>query len=107
MVGDAVRAVISPGELAEVLAEKTALAALQRAKPVLIAAQTAAAAQTDPSDAKALADKVTAAGRAVRMLEAATYAGIYAERFAKFSAVVMPFPLEIRAAHGRTCTCAN
>ena len=108
LVGDAVGLVVTAAELAEAVAEVTALAALQKVKPALIAAQVEAAkADEAAGEARAQSERVQAAARAVRMIEAAVYADIYAERYRKFSAAVLTMPGEIRAAHGRACTCWN
>ena len=104
LVGESVGIVASPAQRAEVVAEKTPLAALQRAKQALFEAQAAAAEKANEPTA---AEKVMAAGRAVRMIEAAAYADVLSDRYAKFSAAVMGVPAEIKAAHGKTCGCEN
>ncbi len=102
MTAEAVRAVLSPADVSTILQEKSGLAALQRAKPGLILAQVDA---TRADDAKR--ELVLAAGRAVRMIEAAAYTEIYAERYRKFNASVLSLPREIQQLHAKICTCAN
>ena len=102
LTADAVRPVLDEGDVAAVLGETTALAALQRAKPALIKAQVAAAG----GDAL-VRDHVLAAGRVVRMIEAAAYAEIYAQRYAAFNSAVITMPQEIQVAHKRVCTCGK
>ena len=102
LVTDAIRSVVPAAALAEVAAETTALAALRRAKTALIAAQVEA---QGGEDQKAR-DRVLAAGRAVRMLEAAAYGEVYVERYKKFTADVLGTPQAIKAVHARACTCA-
>jgi hypothetical protein len=103
MTVDAVRGVLTAEDAQAVLAEQSPLAALMRAKPALIGAQVAA----DKVEDQALRERVMAAGRAVRMIEAAAYMEIYATRYAKFSSTVMALPREIQSAHGKACTCGN
>ena len=104
LTADAVRLVLPERSVTAVLAETTALAALQRAKPALISAQVEANAADTPAGAR---ERVLAAGRAVRMIEAAAYAEIYAQRYAAFSAAVIAMPQDIQASHKRTCTCGK
>ena len=101
LVADAVQPLLGASDLAAVRAETSTLAALQRAKPALVAAQAEAQASGDP----ARLALVLATGRAVRMLEAAAYAEIYAARYARFSAAVMSTPQQIIDIHKRICTC--
>lgn len=103
MTADAVRGVVSAEDATAVLGEHSPLAALMRAKPALIAAQVAA----DKAGDQTMRERVLASGRAVRMIEAAAYAEIYASRYAKFSSTIMVLPREIQAAHAKTCTCEN
>jgi hypothetical protein len=103
MTVDAVRGVISAEAAQAVLAEQSTLAALMRAKPALIVAQVAA----DKAEDQVLRERILAAGRAVRMIEAAAYTEIYAARYAKFSSTVMVLPREIQIAHSKACTCGN
>jgi hypothetical protein len=107
LVADAVRPILSADELASVSAEKSALAALQRAKPMLIAAQ-AAAGKVDDSQARERTQaSVQAAGRAVRQLEAVAYTDIYAQRYQAFATTVLTMPQAIQDTHKRTCTCGE
>ena len=102
LTADAVRPVLAEADVAAVLDETTALAALQRAKPALIKAQVATAgAET------LVRDRVLAAGRVVRMIEAAAYAEIYAQRYAAFNSAVITMPQEIQAARKRVCVCGK
>ena len=98
-----VKAAAPQATTVELEAERTTLGALQRAKPLLIEAQVAAQKGDDP----AVRDRILAAGRAVRMLEAAAYGEIYVARYRKFAGAVLSLPQEIQQAHKRTCTCAN
>jgi hypothetical protein len=99
LVAEAAGVVVADSAKTEIAAETTPLAALRRAKPALIAAQSAAQEDT------ILRELVLAAGRAVRMLEAAAYGDIYVERYKKFSVDVLQTPQTIKAAHIKTCTC--
>ncbi len=101
MVAEAVRGVLTTDDVDTIRAETSALAALRRAKPMLIQAQADAA----KADDKAQRERVLAAGRAMRMIEAAAYTDVYAERYAKFAASVIELPGQIRAAHDKACTC--
>lgn len=101
MVAEAARGVVPADDIDTIRRETSALAALRRAKPMLIMAQY----EANKADDRARRERVLAAGRAVRMIEAAAYADVYAERYAKFSASVIALPAQIRAAHERTCTC--
>jgi hypothetical protein len=101
LVAEAAGAVVLASAKAAIAAETTPLAALRRAKPALIAAQVAA----DSGDESKRRDRVLAAGRAVRMLEAAAYGDIYVERYKSFSANVLSMPQAIKAAHTQACTC--
>jgi hypothetical protein len=101
LVAEAAGAVVPASAKAEIAAETTPLAALRRAKPALIAAQVAADSGDDPK----LRELVLAAGRAVRMLEAAAYGDIYVERYKRFSVDVLQTPQAIKAAHTKACTC--
>ena len=102
LTADAVRPVLADADVTAVLAETSALAALQRAKPALISAQVAAG---DAETSAGVRARVLAAGRAVRMIEAAAYAEIYAQRYAQFTSAVVSMPQEIQTARKRACTC--
>ena len=104
LVALSLKATLSAEQVAEVANEKTAIAALQRAKSGLIAAQVDAAKEVAAPEA---AGKVVAAGRAVRILEAAAYAELMAERYRKFGMAVLSLPRDIQAAHAQACTCGN
>lgn len=101
MVAEAARGVLSADDIETIRAERYALAALRRAKPMLIQAQVDARISNDTSRQ----DRVLAVGRAMRMIEAAAYADEYAARYATFSATVIALPGQIRAAHDRACVC--
>ena len=103
MTAEAVRAVVPADVVEAVLNETSGLAALQRAKPALILAQVDAG----KADDAAARERVLAAGRAVRMIEAAAYAEVYAERYRKFAAAVLALPAEIKTVHAKACTCGN
>ena len=55
-------------------------------------------------DGRLKADRIVI-GNAVRMLEAAAYAEIYAARYARFSETVIAMPQQIIDIHKRVCTC--
>jgi hypothetical protein len=101
LVAEAAGSVVPASVKAEIAAEATPLAALRRTKPALIAVQVAA---QDGDDQKRR-ERVLAAGRAVRMLEAAAYSDIYVERYKRFSADVLGMPQGIKTAHTKACTC--
>ena len=102
MTAAAVRAVLPAADVETILQERAALSALQRAKPALIMAQVEA---EKADDAKR--EQVLAAGRAVRMIEAAAYTELYADRYRQFARSVLSLPREIQQAHAQACTCAN
>jgi hypothetical protein len=99
LVAEAAGVVVAAPVKAEIAAEMTPLAALRRAKPAL------AAVQVSSQDDAIGRELVLAAGRAVRMLEAAAYSDIYVERYKAFSASVLSMPQAIKAAHTQACTC--
>jgi hypothetical protein len=99
LVAEAAGVVVPAPVKAEIAAEMTPLAALRRAKLALVAVQVAA---QDDAIGREL---VLAAGRAVRMLEAAAYGDIYVERYKRFSVDVLQTPQAIKAAHTKACTC--
>jgi hypothetical protein len=101
LVGDAVRAALPAAALDGIVGESTAMAALRRSKTALVAAQ----AEADAGNDQAARERVLAAGRAVRMLEAAAYGEVYVERYAKFTASVLDLPVEIQKAGAAACTC--
>jgi hypothetical protein len=101
LVAEAAGSVVPASVKSDIAAEATPLAALRRAKPALVAVQVAA---QDGDDQKRR-ERVLAAGRAVRMLEAAAYSDIYVERYKRFSADVLSMPQGIKAAHTKACTC--
>lgn len=101
MVAEASRGVLTADDIATISEETSALAALRRAKPMLIQAQVDAG----KADDKARRDRVLAVGRAVRMIEAAAYTDVYVERYTKFAVSVITLPAAIRAAHEKACTC--
>ena len=101
MTADAVRSVLTVADVDVMLKETSALAALQRAKPALILAQV----EAQKGDDQARRDRVLAVGRAVRMIEAAAYTEVYAERYAKFAVTVLTLPRELQSVHARTCKC--
>ncbi len=103
LVAEAAGTMVPASVKAEIAAEATPMAALRRAKPALIAVQVAA---QDGDDQKRR-ERVLAAGRAVRMLEAAAYSDIYVERYKKFAADVLSMPQAIKAAHTKACTCGS
>jgi hypothetical protein len=67
----------------------------------LIAAQV----EAQGGDDQKVRERVLAAGRAVRLLEAAAYGEVYVERYKKFTADVLGTPQAIKAVHTQTCTC--
>ncbi len=101
LVADAIRSVVPAAAVTEVAGETTALAALRRAKGALVAAQV----EAQGGDDQKARDRVLAAGRAVRMLEAAAYGEIYVERYKRFSTDVLGTPQAIKAVHTQSCTC--
>ncbi len=103
MTGEAVRAVLPVADVAAILDEKTGISALRRAKTMLIVAQV----EAGKTENAPRAEKVLAVGRAVRIIEAAAYTEIYADRYRKFGASVLTLPRELQSAHARTCTCGN
>lgn len=103
LVVEAVRPVLSAEALGQIGHETTALAALRRAKGALIAAQVASAGGDDPKTREG----VLAAGRAVRMLEAAAYGEMFVARYAKFTRDVLEVPGAVQKVHAGACTCAE
>ena len=99
----AISSILPREDVETVEKESSALAALRRAKPALILAQV----QAQKGDNEARREQVLAAGRAVRMIEAAAYTEIYADRYRKFAATVLSLPSEVQAAHAKACTCTN
>ena len=103
LISDAIQPAVPTAALIEIRNETSVTAALQRAKPALIAAQVEA---QSGDDAKAR-DRVMASARAVRMIEAAAYGEVYVERYRTFTASVLSVPQDIQKTHARTCTCDN
>lgn len=74
----------------------------------LAAARTIALASQQPTAAKSVDPTVRdAAGHALRMLEAATYADLIRARYVDVEAALFTPNTDIRTAHKATCTCAN
>ena len=103
LTADAVQSILSADDTTTIRAERNPLAALQRAKPMLILAQVEAA-KDETAERR---DRIHSAGRAMRMLEAAAYTEIYQNRYRAFAATVLSLPTAIRTEHATACTCGN
>lgn len=88
--------------------QKSAVASATSPVAALAAARTAVIASQQPTADKSVDPAVRdAAGHALRMLEAATYADLIRARYVDVEATLFTANADIRAAHKASCTCAD